>query len=64
MLRQYKIHANICANADSCKLILTSFSKTEKNVTNTNFEFDKLVLIDCIDSLKHCFFPLLYQEDP
>jgi hypothetical protein len=43
------IHVNICTNADSCKPILTSFSKTEKNGTNTNFEFDKLILIYCID---------------
>ena len=36
---QYKMYVNICANADSCKLILKFFSKTEKNGTNANFDF-------------------------
>jgi hypothetical protein len=38
ILGQYKIYVNICANADSRKLILKFFSKTEKNGTNANFD--------------------------
>ncbi len=42
ILGQYKIYVNICANADSCKLILKFLSKTEKNGTNTNFDVDSI----------------------
>ncbi len=51
ILGQYKMYVNICANADSRKLILKFFSKTEKNGTNANFDcksVDDIFLISFI----------------
>jgi hypothetical protein len=62
ILGQFKIYVNICTNDDKHKSILTSFSKTENIGINTNFEFDKLVLIDCISSLKNYFFPFVISR--
>ncbi len=68
ILGQYKIYVNICANADSCKLILKFLSKTEKNGTNANFDLDSvdnffLISFNCfsvtVQSVGRFFIPSL-----